>query len=722
MAVQKFLEELSIQQLAEKYSFIVPEIQREYVWGNNDFKILDKFFYDIKEAIRVHATNDNNEAQINAMEKMLERADDKDKDSIRKMIDTYLSKKDLNIGFLYSYRPYYNYNDTINDVYLIDGQQRLTTLFLTLFYFSLKEKENYEDFISLIRFNSRMEKIGFDYRVRTLTHNFLIDLISHCNKLSDLQHIDEQTWFLFDYSGDVTVKAMLNAVEKLEEHFKDDNTKYYHFVKKQIRFWHFKTEDTSQGEELYITMNSRGQQLADNETMRAKLFENENIKSNQKAWGAKWEEWQDFFWKNKEKGGNADNGLNQFLRWANIIETFANSTFKTRDLAEKKYKSLMTENLVLDDVSLFEIEPYFNSLEKLTKYAEDDLFKDPFFQNNFSIDWIKGDMGQIHLMKLFPALMFLKADKPKEELNRFIRFFYSATNDADIAKSPDNYIIESIVLTKLFLDEQFTDVVQLVTFKDQFPKLLTSEEICKLRLYAKQSDTTVRNKMEVAFWKAEDFKFSKGKIGHLLQLTDYKGKLEEFSYSSRFDYESISELDVDKFQSIFLSYTELINLEYEVWGDLLITSVYVQENDRLYAAGNWYLNSEFLQLVMERKLKHAESLNHFLTSKEKDFINNYSDFDEMVHEESIKRQIYLYYILHKRILNKWNWSKWNFGIYDGDDYPDASSLFANRHVYQFYNAQWRYNVGYEPGTGIWIQDNFESERDYLNLLLEWAKN
>ena len=44
MAVQKYLEELSVQQLAGKYNFIVPEIQREYVWGNNDYNILDKFF------------------------------------------------------------------------------------------------------------------------------------------------------------------------------------------------------------------------------------------------------------------------------------------------------------------------------------------------------------------------------------------------------------------------------------------------------------------------------------------------------------------------------------------------------------------------------------------------------------------------------------------------------------------------------------------------------
>ena len=301
MAVQKYLEELSVQQLAGKYNFIVPEIQREYVWGNNDYNILDKFFTDIKEAIKENTTNEEDAAQIKVLEKTLERADEKDKDSIRNIIDTYLSKKDLNIGFLYSYRPYYNYNDVTNDVYLIDGQQRLTTLFLALFYFSLKEINNYEDFLNLIRFDAKKEKIGFDYRVRTLTHNFLIDLVNHCRSLDDLKNISTRNWFLADYSNDVTMKAMLGTIEKLDEHFKNENTEYYQFVKKQIRFWHFKTEETSQGEELYITMNSRGQQLADNETIRAKLFENEKVKVNQIEWGANGKYGKIFFGKT-EKG------------------------------------------------------------------------------------------------------------------------------------------------------------------------------------------------------------------------------------------------------------------------------------------------------------------------------------------------------------------------------------------------------------------------------------
>src|SRR5690606_3878384 len=102
-----------------------------------------------------------------------------------------------------------------------------------------------------------------------------------------------------------------------------------------------------------------------------------------------------------------------------------------------------------------------------------------------------------------------------------------------------------------------------------------------------------------------------------------------------------------------------------------------------------------------------ENLIDYLISKEKNFINEYTA-DEMIAEDDPKKQLYLYYILHKRILKQWQWKKRNFGIYDGDDYPEYNSLFNQNYIYQFYNSQWRYNVGYERGSGIWIQDNYDS--------------
>src|SRR5690606_5404453 len=134
------------------------------------------------------------------------------------------------------------------------------------------------------------------------------------------------------FSKDSTVNAICgvesdefsraSVFELFHQHFLNDSQFYFDYIKSKIKFWHFKTEETSQGEELYITMNSRGQQLADNETIRAKLFDTDEVKNNALYWSEKWELWQDFFWKNrnKSKGHSADEGFNEFLRWVCVLK------------------------------------------------------------------------------------------------------------------------------------------------------------------------------------------------------------------------------------------------------------------------------------------------------------------------------------------------------------------------------------------------------------------
>ena len=85
-------------------------------------------------------------------------------------------------------------------------------------------------------------------------------------------------------------------------------------------------------------MNSRGQQLADNETIRAKLFDTDIVKSNPLQWSEKWEIWQDFFWKNrsKTKGFSADEGFNEFLRWVQLLKMIEKQIFSPDENLEKQ--------------------------------------------------------------------------------------------------------------------------------------------------------------------------------------------------------------------------------------------------------------------------------------------------------------------------------------------------------------------------------------------------
>ena len=68
-------------------------------------------------------------------------------------------------------------SDLFKDTYLIDGQQRFTSLFLILFYLAIKE-DRIEEFKELLRFDYKLSTVAFDYRVRTFTHEFVIKLLN----------------------------------------------------------------------------------------------------------------------------------------------------------------------------------------------------------------------------------------------------------------------------------------------------------------------------------------------------------------------------------------------------------------------------------------------------------------------------------------------------------------------------------------------------------------
>jgi uncharacterized protein with ParB-like and HNH nuclease domain len=343
MSTSEQMEELSVADIIERYNLIIPEIQREYVWGNNDYDILDLFLLDIRDKA-------NTAAQVDAA-----------------LLDASHS---VNIGFLYSYLPDY---DKENDVYLIDGQQRFTTIFLSLLYFALKENK-LQSFLNHFKYNPTKEIIAFDYRVRNITHQFMFDLLEHTKTLPALLAMEQKTWFLNDYASDLTISAMIKTIKKLDEYFGSAIQEYFEFLLYQVKFWHFKTEATSQGEELYITMNSRGRALVDNETLRAKLFEKIKDSNQTLYWGIKWEEWQDFFWKNRGDNENADKGFKEFLRCISALEQYIDKDKQKQFCENEDFLSKgIRSHLILEFLDFETIDKYFKCYEYLVKHV--DTFK-----------------------------------------------------------------------------------------------------------------------------------------------------------------------------------------------------------------------------------------------------------------------------------------------------------------------------------------------------------
>lgn len=227
------MDKKNIEELLGNY-MVVPEIQREYVWGSN-------------------------------------------KNIVNQFIDSIKDNKDINVGFLYSY-------SNGNQEYIIDGQQRLTTLVLCLYYASLMQEE-YDKFKSLLKVNS--SNMSFTYRVRSNTEEFMQCLFN--SGLYKEKEIKDSKWYHTCYDADLSISSMIALLNYLDE-IKFD-VKYNDIL--NIKFWYYPIDETSLGEDLYITMNSRGKTLDNAEKLKPLLFE--KSRKELKNWGKIWDDWEDFF-------------------------------------------------------------------------------------------------------------------------------------------------------------------------------------------------------------------------------------------------------------------------------------------------------------------------------------------------------------------------------------------------------------------------------------------
>lgn len=725
------MKEVSVEEILQSYNLIVPEIQREYVWGYNEFGIFETFIKDLKEGFEL----DGEETpEILSLKQTINNPniDEQTKKGLTIVLEK-LSKPtaSINIGFLYSYKPpYYIGNDREEDLYLIDGQQRFTTLFLILYYFSIKENRK-NDFVSLFKFDAKNEKIAFDYRVRSITHQFIFDLIININNVDDLIDIKNKQWFLLNYQNDVTIKSIIGidndsgVFNLLTKVFSTDNKNYFDYVKKDIKFWHFKTEETSQGEELYITMNSRGQQLADNETIRAKLFDSEDVKGNPLEWSEKWEQWQDFFWKHRDKENTeltADEGFNEFLRWVQLLKMYEvnklNNITSENTLAHQAFiKTLQWESgskLDIEYLSLIEIENTFKALQYL--FVDFKLEVENIISNQYSRDFQKSELindewishangitDQIELFQLLPILLFCKKHFINGEqiesnnLFRIIRLLYSLSQDIIIRKSIRDQITNVLsVADNLDLNGDITTLLN----KNGLSKTILNNEVkTKLEIY---KDSKERVQTENLFWFAEDLKYNDGEIFHLIQLT--------ITISN-----TTKKFDLTIFEKIADTFKEFIDNEELIWGNLLNTDTYNDSWDRVECDFLWYKKQGFLKLISER-IDTTHTLQEFCIYHQKKFIQNYSSLTEMQEEESCKAQLFIYYILStNKIINSeiiWSWDGDNFGKFD--NYKGYKSLFSSQNIYQHYSNAFREN----ENKILKIQQT--KYRTALEKLIEWS--
>lgn len=196
----------------------------------------------------------------------------------------------------------------------LDGQQRLTTLFLLYWYASKKEQvaESETSFLKCFSYETRPSARQFCEIITTKSIEFEAG-----KTLSEL--IKDQNWFPLEWQHDATVSSMLVMLDAIQEKFIQVEDLYAKL--ENISFYFLPIENMGLTDDLYIKMNSRGKPLTSFEHFKAEFGKQLILADVEtaKRIGAKIDrEWTDLLWdyRNSGVGDDSDNTTDdEFLRY-----------------------------------------------------------------------------------------------------------------------------------------------------------------------------------------------------------------------------------------------------------------------------------------------------------------------------------------------------------------------------------------------------------------------
>lgn len=194
----------------------------------------------------------------------------------------------------------------------LDGQQRLTTLFLLHWYAAKKDKIDEKDYSFLSKFSYETRYSARDFCHFLINFNPSFDL-----KLSD--DIIEQDWFPLDWKKDPTISSMLVMLDAINEKFSDVSGLWERLVNKAITFYFLPIKNMGLTDELYIKMNSRGKPLTDFEHFKAEFERELKVLDEDYAKNIINKidiDWTDLLWNYRGDDNIIDD---EFLRYFNFI-------------------------------------------------------------------------------------------------------------------------------------------------------------------------------------------------------------------------------------------------------------------------------------------------------------------------------------------------------------------------------------------------------------------
>ncbi len=460
----------------------------------------------------------------------------------------------------------------------LDGQQRLTTLFLLHWYAAQKGNVSEAEYSFLKRFS---------YETRYSARYFCIDLVDYKPnfKTKISKEIINQAWFPLDWENDPTISSMLVMLDAIDNKFKDVPNLWERLKEKCITFYFLPIKDMGLTDELYIKMNSRGKPLTLFEHFKAELERqirslDDNLAN--RIIGKIDRDWTDLLWEYRDSGNNSseDNIIDdEFLRYFKFIcdvicyrqnESPLGRSNDEFDLLQRYFSSKCPDAIK----NIETLERFMDCWCKIPGYASPTDFLKSFMSN-------KHEQGKILVESRFSLNIFedcLRAYSDKTgrirqfPLNRIVLLYAITTYLQNIDKvTEDDFRRRIRIVNNLIRNSE--DEVSDRTDRNRMPAILAEADAIIL---TGGIDESIENNFNVSQLteEKEKIKFLEANPNMediLFELEDHfllNGQigiigLENLTYTSRF--ESLFKCSLDRIDCALMALGDYGQVERNKW-------------------------------------------------------------------------------------------------------------------------------------------------------------
>lgn len=297
---------------------------------------------------------------------------------LKVLYDALVEDKRITLDFIYG-------NIEKEQLIPLDGQQRLTTLFLLHYYIAQHEHISGDEweFLHHFTYETRVSSREFCQHLVKYTPNFNLQTLS--------EQIQDEAWFLLEWESDPTVKSMLVMLDAIHTMFNDTSGLWQKLMGDAITFFFLPLGDLGVTDELYIKMNSRGKPLTNFEHFKAELelqMKEVDEETAKRIIRKIDREWSDLLWpyRNSETGNQQADAVtdDEFLRYIYFVSdliSYQNGEQEMKDefdIIEKQFSKSNPQALS----NMKQLENLFDIWTKIPDI--DAFFNDYFYVSDYT--------------------------------------------------------------------------------------------------------------------------------------------------------------------------------------------------------------------------------------------------------------------------------------------------------------------------------------------------